>query len=88
MAGFSLQSLATQVGWIAGFLVALGVIGKAVQLVWRALRRFGQMAEEVLGDPDARPPVPSLVQRVIALELAQQKLIAELHKPNVRQARR
>jgi hypothetical protein len=90
--GFSLESTATGLSWLAAILLALGVIGKAVQLVWRTFKRISKGLDELLGDPNADPPIPRLTQRVAAVEAAQRKLTAELQKlngpPNVRQARR
>ncbi len=73
--------------WIAGVITAVGIIGRAIQLggrwVRRTWRKLDRLADELLGEParEDRPARPSLMQRVAALDRRLAAVEAEM-RPN------
>ncbi len=57
--------------WLAAFLVALGVIGRAVQWLWVTLSKVARLADGLLGEPsgpDGKPGRPGVLERMAAIE--------------------
>lgn len=70
---------------VAGALGALAVIGKAVSMMIRTVRKLGRLADEVLGDGERRPGwgqrLTAMEQAVAAVQAKMSTVLAEV-KPN------
>jgi hypothetical protein len=56
---------------VAGFLTALGVVGKWGHRMWSNSRKFGRLLDQMLGDKDADPPLPSLMDQLADMRVEQ-----------------
>lgn len=63
------QALGVVCGSLIALLTLIGLIYRwVVRPVWRTIRRLNEVADQLLGDP--RKQIPSMTQRMTALEKA------------------
>lgn len=59
-------------------LALLGLIGAGMIRYVRLFRKFGRLLDQFIGDENARPPIPSLMDQVGELRTEQARLADEM----------
>ena len=77
------QALGVVCGSLIALLTLIGLIYRwVVRPVWRTIRRLNEVADQLLGDP--RRKIPSMTERMTALEKAFGEHMTEWHQPRPR----
>lgn len=63
---------------LTAVLVLLGLLGKWGRRMWGTNRKFNRLLDQLLGDETARPPIPSLMDKLTAVQDEQARLADEL----------
>lgn len=72
------QQLVAACASLTVIFVLLGLVGKWVHHMWDMFRKFNRLLDQFLGDEDARPPIPSLMDQVSEVRAEQVRLADEL----------
>lgn len=72
------QQLVTFCLGLTAVLAAAGLVGRWGRRMWSTNRKFNRLLDQLLGDEHARPPIPSLMDKLTAVQDEQARLADEL----------